>query len=51
MALTGFQSSILKLLAENRRKNGGSYVAGGLALNHRTSRSARHLVDFAAERA
>jgi len=34
MALTGFQSSILRLLAENRRKNGGSYVAGGLALNH-----------------
>ena len=35
MALTAFQSGILKLLAVNRRKNEGSYVAGGLALNHR----------------
>ena len=37
MALTVFQSGILKLIAENRRKNPGSYVAGGLALNHRLS--------------
>ncbi len=35
MALTGFQADILRLLAENRRANAGSYVAGGLALNHR----------------
>ena len=34
MALTCFQSGILRLLAENRRMNSGSYVAGGLALNH-----------------
>ena len=35
MALTLFQSGILRLLAANRRKNEGSYVAGGLALNYR----------------
>ena len=35
MALTSFQSSILKCLAANRRANVGSYVAGGLALNYR----------------
>ena len=34
MALTGFQTDILRLLAGNRRENVGSYVAGGLALNH-----------------
>ena len=34
MALTSFQSDILRLLATNRRENAGSYVAGGLALNH-----------------
>lgn len=34
MALTRFQSDILKLLADNRCGNEGSYVAGGLALNH-----------------
>lgn len=37
MALTTFQSDILILLAENRRKNEGSYVAGGLALNYALS--------------
>lgn len=31
MALTRFQSDILKLLADNRRGNEGSYVAGELA--------------------
>lgn len=35
MALTVFQNSILRLLAANRVANGESYVAGGLALNHR----------------
>lgn len=35
MALTSFQSGILKSLAANRRANAGSYVAGGLALNYR----------------
>jgi hypothetical protein len=35
MALTDFQSVILRCLARNRRENGGSYVAGGLALNYR----------------
>ena len=35
MALTGFQSEVLMLLAANRRNNPESYVAGGLALNHR----------------
>ena len=34
MALTGFQSEVLMLLAANRRNNPESYVAGGLALNH-----------------
>ncbi len=33
MALSDFQSRILRLLAANRRENVGSYVAGGLALN------------------
>ena len=37
MALTDFQNGILRLLADNRRKNVGSYVAGGLALNHALS--------------
>ena len=35
MALSDFQSGILMCLAKNRRANAGSYVAGGLALNHR----------------
>ena len=35
MALTGFQSELLRLLAKNRIENPESYVAGGLALNHR----------------
>ena len=34
MALTGYQSEILRLLAGNRKATAGSYVAGGLALNH-----------------
>ena len=34
MALSEFQSSILRLLAQNRRTAKGSYIAGGLALNH-----------------
>lgn len=34
MALTRFQSDTLKMLAQNRRATPGSYVAGGLALNH-----------------
>ena len=33
MALTPFQSEILKRLAQQRRERGESYVAGGLALN------------------
>jgi hypothetical protein len=33
MAVTSFQSSILKLLSEHRRALGESYVAGGVALN------------------
>lgn len=33
MAITSFQSSILKLLAARRREQGESYVAGGVALN------------------
>ena len=35
MALTRYQSEILRLLAGNRKSNAGSYVAGGLALNYR----------------
>ena len=34
MALTAFQSEVLRLLADNRRNNPESYVAGGLALNY-----------------
>jgi hypothetical protein len=33
MAVTPFQGSILRLLAQRRREQGESYVAGGLALN------------------
>ncbi len=33
MAVTPFQSDILKLLAGHRRALGESYVAGGVALN------------------
>lgn len=33
MALTDLQGELLRLLAENRRKTAGNYVAGGLALN------------------
>ena len=33
MAITPFQSGILKLLAVRRREMGESYVAGGVALN------------------
>jgi len=33
MALTAFQNELLRLLADNRCKTPGSYVAGGLALN------------------
>lgn len=33
MAVTSFQSGVLKLLAQNRRALGESYVAGGVALN------------------
>jgi hypothetical protein len=33
MAITPFQSGILKLLAVHRREKGESYVAGGVALN------------------
>ena len=35
MALTGFQVELLRLLAQNRIANPESYVAGGLALNHK----------------
>ena len=34
MALTAFQSEVLRLLADNRRNNPESYVAEGLALNY-----------------
>lgn len=34
MALTAVQRTILRLLADNRLKNPGSYVAGGLAMNY-----------------
>ena len=35
MALTSFQAKVLRCLAQNRKQNEGSYVAGGLALNYR----------------
>ncbi len=37
MALTTFQTGILKMLSANRRTTPGSYVAGDLALNHALS--------------
>ena len=33
MALTAFQIALLRLLADSRKKNGISYIAGGVALN------------------
>ena len=33
MALTAFQIEILRLLAERRKRDGVSYIAGGAALN------------------
>ncbi len=33
MAVTRFQSDILRLLAQHRRENGERYIAGGVALN------------------
>ena len=33
MALTEYQREICQLIANNRRENGESYVAGGVALN------------------
>ncbi|MEI8243819.1 MAG: hypothetical protein WCI17_11170 [bacterium] len=33
MAVTRFQNDILRLLAQHRRENGESYMAGGVALN------------------
>lgn len=38
MALTPFQSELLRLLAKNRIDNPESYVADGLALNHTLER-------------
>ena len=48
MALTDFQNELLRLLAHNRIANPESYVAGGLALNHRlgTPRLSRDIVIF-----
>lgn len=34
MAVTEFQSEVLRVIARNRVANGETYVAGGLALNH-----------------
>ena len=34
MAVTAFQSEVLRVIAKNRVANGETYVAGGLALNH-----------------
>src|SRR5262245_6173442 len=33
MALTAFQRRVINLIADNRRRSGESYVAGGAALN------------------
>lgn len=38
MAVTKFQSEVLKFLASSRIRNGETYVAGGLALNHQLAR-------------
>ncbi len=48
MALTEFQSNVLSLLADNRKNNSESYVAGGLALNYKlgTPRISRNIDVF-----
>lgn len=48
MALTPFQGELLRLLAKNRIANAESYVAGGLALNHKlgTPRTSRDIDIF-----
>ena len=33
MALTNFQKTVVRLIADNRRQSGDSYIAGGAALN------------------
>lgn len=38
MAVTRFQAEVLKLISRSRIKNGETYVAGGLALNHQLRR-------------
>ena len=38
MAVTRFQSEVLKLIARSRIRNGETYVAGGLARNHQLHR-------------
>lgn len=38
MAVTRFQSEVLKLIARSRISNGETYIAGGLALNHQLHR-------------
>jgi len=45
MALTEYQIEILRLLAEDRKKSGVSYVAGGVALGH-SLQSARRSEDI-----
>ena len=35
MAVTAFQSEVLKRIARSRLDGGETYIAGGLALNHR----------------
>lgn len=38
MAVTGFQTEILKRIARLRIDGGETYIAGGLALNHQLKR-------------
>jgi len=47
MAVTAFQAAILRLLADQRRRRGESYVAGGVALNVLLARPRRsHDIDL-----
>ena len=38
MAVTAFQSEVLKRIARSRIDGGETYIAGGLALNHQLKR-------------
>lgn len=43
MAVTRFQSEVLKLIARSRISSGETYIAGGLALNYQLQRRSGRL--------